>query len=234
MSKGGGACQVLFLRKLYRRTSQSSPSPKPTPQGGEVKAETSNSEKPWLRSELPQQEDGATTGGKRPRWPWLMEWWCYWWWRSWWSGVILLEWWALCRTLKWTIDNCFQTQRECAQNWTGSFRWLWQKNYGQHFFASIHHCATGRGSIETIRLNLPPKLMPIKAYLHVPLPLNWPNMLIVSGNIFLRRGTFSERSCRSTWGTTLSALVGEERSTRLVSVSQGLGGRRVHQVKIRD
>ena len=85
MSKGGGACQVLFLRKLYRITSQSSPSPKPTPQGGEVKAETSNSEKPWLRSELPQQEDGATTGGKRPWWPWLMEWWCYWWWWSWWS-----------------------------------------------------------------------------------------------------------------------------------------------------
>ena len=72
------------------------------------------------------------------------------------------------------------------------------------------------------------------AYLHVPFPLNWPNMLIVSGNIFLRRGTFSERSCRSTWGTTLSALVEEGRSTRLVSLSQGLGGRRVHQVKIRS
>ena len=79
---------TLSMSKFYRITSQSSPSPKPTPQGGEVKAETSNSEKPWLRSELPQQEDGAATGGKRSWWHWLMGWWCYWWWWSWWSDFI--------------------------------------------------------------------------------------------------------------------------------------------------
>ena len=234
MSKGGGACQLLLfflgnyiaeLLKAHHHQSQSHKVVKLKQKRRTLKnrgyAQNCRSKRMVQRQvgkdqdDLDWWNDDVIDGGGH-------------------GGVIVLEWWALCRTLKWTIDNCFQTQRECAQNWTGSFRWLWHKNYGQYFFASIHHCATGRGSIGTIRFNLPPKLMPIQAYLHVPFPLNWPNMLIVSGNISLRRGTFSERSCRSTWGITLSAPVGEERSTRLVSVSQGLGGRRVHQVKIRD